>query len=114
MRLLEKTAFTLEECPTRSNQQLSSNRSLSSCDARHDVIPWSPSTTSDDSEAGAPRIRCNRSIDLHRAVPVILDRLDLDLAPAHVCDQLRLSGNGGCTSQTRLEGWERPKEAETV
>jgi len=104
MRLLEKTAFTLEECATRSNQQLSNSRSPSSCDARHDVIPWSPSTTSDDNKAGAQRFRCNSSIHLHRAVPVILDRLDLDLAPAHVCDKLRLSGSGGWTSQTRLEG----------
>lgn len=53
MRLLEKTAFTLEECAARSNQQLPRSPSPSNCNARHDVMPWSPSTTSVDNKAWA-------------------------------------------------------------
>lgn len=58
----------------------------------------------------------NRLLDLHRAVSVILDGLDLDLAPAHIRDELRLEINGGYASadstgldRTRLWGGSNAK-----
>ena len=81
----------------------------STCDARHDGA-------TSECKAWVPSYFGNSSLDLHRAVPVILNRLDLDLAPAHIRDGLRLDWSSGYPL-CRLDStgaWEKARKAETI
>lgn len=46
----------------------------------------------------------NSALDLHRTIPIILDRLDLNFAPAHVRDQSTADGDDNDSKMMEIQG----------
>lgn len=94
MCLFEQAAFAFQECSTRSISASSATGTRQNrvdslkIDDFHAGIAGDGGATFQESAAPRPKSfhqhgRGNREVNLHRTVPVILDRLDLNLSSSH-------------------------------